>query len=196
MCLRDIIHESEKIMHKWQQLTSTTRWKKEKQESKENSCTWKVTRWDSSLQLTKFKTNNKESKVSTTSKHVIVAYNVFWNQWYEERQKIRHIKTTQLCLLKTFIFVYIKFWCHCHTWISNIEGEMEAWNIYSCFVTIWVPRSHSRKNNNKMIMCLLITFLFFMLCQKFKRLEKPQTLLKKPTFFKILIYQVSIKVWH
>ncbi len=44
-----------------------------------------------------------------------------------------------------------------------------------------------------MIMCLFNTFPLFMLCQKFKRLEKPQTLLKKPTFFKILIYQVSIK---
>jgi hypothetical protein len=32
-----------------------------------------------------------------------------------------------------------------------------------------------------------------MLSQKFERFGKPQTLLKKPTFLKILIYQVSIK---
>ncbi len=65
--------------------------------------------------------------------------------------------------------------------------------IDSRLVTLWAPRSHSKNNLKKMIMCLLITFSLFMLCQKFKRLEKPQTLLKKPTFLKILIYQVSIK---
>jgi hypothetical protein len=72
------------------------------------------------------------------------------------------------------------------------KEEVEAWNRF-------LPRDDMnskvtfKKNNNKMIMCLFNTFSLFMLCQKFKKLEKPQTLLKKPTFFKILIYQVSIK---
>jgi hypothetical protein len=42
--------------------------RKRKTREKENSCSWKATRWDSSLQLAKSETNNNESKVSTTSK--------------------------------------------------------------------------------------------------------------------------------
>ncbi len=122
----------------------------------------------------------------------MVAYNVLWNQWYDERQNERHNRNNTTLFAKNFHFCLHQTLMQLPYLNIKHKEEVESWNRF-------LPRDDMnskvtfKKNNNKMIMCLFNTFSLFMLCQKFKKLEKPQTLLKKPTFFKILIYQVSIK---